>query len=152
MQNETLLNSMGPKVADHERQSPTDSAPNGAHDATTAGSSPCRSSDREKRNAQDVADAWIEEAQENLDMLTTSEPCVVRGLLIHIDNLRDMLGKVFECIEYSERCGGLDYVTERKVRRALYGYPKPTEIFPNHKPGLSFSDHGLPMPNAQDQP
>lgn len=59
MQNETQPNSTAPRVADHERQSQMASAPSGAHDAPTAESSPCKSSDREKRNAQDVADLVI---------------------------------------------------------------------------------------------
>ena len=74
--------------------------------------------------AQDIAESWIKEAKENISMSTTSEPCVVRGLLNHIDDLREMLEKVFECIQFEDRCGGLDYIMERKVKRALYAHYK----------------------------
>jgi hypothetical protein len=37
--------------------------------------------------------------------------------------LLGLLGEVFQCIEYAERCGGLDSVTEIKVRRALAALP-----------------------------
>jgi hypothetical protein len=37
--------------------------------------------------------------------------------------LLGLLSEVFQCIEYAERCGGLDSVTEIKVRRALSASP-----------------------------
>lgn len=73
MQNETQPESTGPKVADHEKQSQTASAPSGAHDALTAERLPCKSSDPAKPSVDDVdsplqvgmaieARAWMEVA------------------------------------------------------------------------------------------
>ena len=37
--------------------------------------------------------------------------------------LLGLLSEVFRCVEYAERCGGLDTMTEIKVRRALSALP-----------------------------
>jgi hypothetical protein len=68
----------------------------------------------------------IDEARDNAGKNFSTEPCVVRALVDEIDSLRKreqstlaLLSEVFECVEYAERCGGLDSVSEVKVRRAL---------------------------------
>jgi hypothetical protein len=60
--------------------------------------------------------------------MTTTEQ--LNAVLIENDEIKKdnarllgLLSEVFQCIEYAERCGGLDSVTEIKVRRALSDLP-----------------------------
>ncbi len=136
MQNETQPNSTGPKVADHERQSPTALALNGAQDAPTAESSPCKSSDQAKSLALGAnKPKWLTEA------ITEARQLINQGLMVDETVVRALLRGIAEAYgehyEPVHRCS-LD-------KPAVFDHDK---FFPHHRPGQSHADHGF-LPNTE---